>query len=550
MGRIIPLLKPGKPADVSKSYRPIALLSPVAKLVEKILLPEVQEHLPLADHQHGFRSGRSTITALNTVVHAITTGLNKPKPCDRTIMVALDLTAAFDTVNIATLLEDVRTTNISARTKRWLRAYLRGRSTFTEYQGRRSKLRKVRQGVPQGGVLSPALFNLYMSSLPAPPPNILVVSYADDITILSFGPKPEKLCGAISSYLDELHHWMTQRNLRLSAEKSTTTLFTTWSKEVGSQLNIKVNGQVLPTVKHPKVLGVTLDPMLSFSQHTTKACEKVGQRNNILKKLAGTGWGCSKEVLLTTYKAVGRSVMNYGAAIFSPSLSDSRWGDLQRKQNAALRTVTGCHLMTSEDHLHHEAKMMKVKEHSRMLGLQFFLGAHLEGRPDHRTTEPPPRGSRQIKRTLRSEFREELLGYFGEGELQNLNEAMYREGLAEIHRNHAEQAAASYHPPVWPPDGVGEPKISREEEELPRKTRCTLAQLRSGYSVALNSYMSRIDPEVKDECPKCGEGPHDVDHLLHCPTKDDPANQWTADALWTMPVEVARHLGLPLEEED
>ena len=61
--------------------------------------------------------------------------------------------------------------------------------------------------------------------------------------------------------------------------------------------------------------------------------------------------------------------------------------------------------------------------------------------------------------------------------------------------------------------------------------------------------MARIDPAVKDECPKCGKGPHDVPHFLHCPTADDPGEILTPDALWTMPVAAARHLGLPLEEE-
>ena len=102
VGRIIPILKPGKPANQSKSYRSIALLSPVAMLLERLLIPHLQKHLPLADHQHGFRKGRSTITALNCIVHNISTGLNRPKQCERTMLVALDLTSAFNTVDHST----------------------------------------------------------------------------------------------------------------------------------------------------------------------------------------------------------------------------------------------------------------------------------------------------------------------------------------------------------------------------------------------------------------------------------------------------------------
>lgn len=550
VGRIIPLLKPGKPADKAKSYRPIALLSPLAKLVEKLLLPEVQSSIPLADHQHGFREGRSTVTALNVITHKIGEGFNKRKPCDRTVLVALDLTAAFDTVSIDVLLEDIYSTSMQPSLKRWLMAYLRGRSTYVEYQQQKSRLRKVRQGVPQGGVLSPSLFNLYMCSLPTPPANIVIVSYADDITILSSGVQPEQLGGPINIYLSELHNWLEGRNLRLSAEKSTATLFTTWNKEFRKDLNIQVAGNPLPTVSNPKVLGVTMDPSLTFAAHTTKACEKVGKRNNVLKKLAGTGWGCTKEVLLTTYKAISRSVLNYGAPIFTPSLSQSRWRDLQTKQNAALRTVTGCHLMASEDHLHHETRMLKVKEHNEMLCTQFLLGAHKEDRPDHRVTLPPPPRSRKVQPTLRSEFRGALLQHISEEELEDLDEVTYRTTLANVHRAAAERASNSYTPPVWPADGAGECKIDPSEEKLPRPTRCTLAQLRSGYSKVLNSYQHRLDSNIHDVCPKCGVGPHDVPHLLHCPTTGNPREVFTPDALWLMPVEVAGHLGLDLGGEE
>ena len=216
VGRIIPILKPGKPADQSKSFRPIALLSPVAKLVERLLIPHLQEHLPLVDHQHSFWKGHSTTTALNCIVHSISTGLNCPKPCERTVLVALDLTSAFDTVNHTVLLGYIFNTILPSNTKQWLAAYICGWSTFMEFRGQTSKMRKVRQGVPQGGVLSPALFNSYMSSIPTPPNNITLLSYADDITMLLSSIKPEQACTHINSYLGELATWLEDHSLILS----------------------------------------------------------------------------------------------------------------------------------------------------------------------------------------------------------------------------------------------------------------------------------------------------------------------------------------------
>ena len=229
-GRIILLLKPGKPADQGKSYCLIALLSPVAKLAEKLLLLCLQEHHPLANHQHGFHSGHSTTTALNCVTHKISTGLNRPKPCERTMLIALNLTSAFNTVSHEVLLGDIYNTNAPNYIKKWLAAYINGRSTYVEFRWKISKKRKVRQGVLQGGVLSPALFNTYMSSLPAPQDNVTLVSYVDDITIMSSAVQPEQACTAINNYLIQLATWLEQCSLILSMGKSSVTLFTTWTK--------------------------------------------------------------------------------------------------------------------------------------------------------------------------------------------------------------------------------------------------------------------------------------------------------------------------------
>ncbi|XP_058982740.1 probable RNA-directed DNA polymerase from transposon BS isoform X1 [Musca domestica] len=106
MGRVVPLLKPGKDASKGESYRPISLLSPVAKTLEALLLPSIRGSYAVANHQHGFRPQHSTTTALHAISTHISRGLNQNRPCDRTVLVALDLSKAFDTVNHATLSEN------------------------------------------------------------------------------------------------------------------------------------------------------------------------------------------------------------------------------------------------------------------------------------------------------------------------------------------------------------------------------------------------------------------------------------------------------------
>ena len=103
------------------------------------------------------------------------------------------------------------------------------------------------------------------------------------------------------------------------------------------------------------------------------------------------------------------------------------------KQNTALRTVTGCHVMTSVPHLHHETRLMTVKEHNELLSIQFLLGAFKEGHPDHWITEQPPPGSRLVNPTLLAKFSDRLLDHVGQDIMKDLDEPAYRAGLTLIH---------------------------------------------------------------------------------------------------------------------
>ena len=133
----------------------------------------------------------------------------------------------------------------------------------------------------------------------------------------------------------------TTKNLQSTA-KCTVTLFTPDTHKHHLHPQVKLADQVLPLKKKPNVLGMTLDTHLTFTQHCNNIAAKVQQRNNVLKALAGSTWGCDKETLLTTYQAIGRSILSYCCPVWTPSLTDTNWSRLQRAQNSALRINTGC----------------------------------------------------------------------------------------------------------------------------------------------------------------------------------------------------------------
>lgn len=185
----------------------------------------------------------------------------------------------------------------------------------------------------------------------------------------------------VNSYLETLNNWLLDRRLTLSVEKSTATIFTSWTKEVNTQLDIKVNNLRLPTIKNPKILGVTFDNLLTYNAHAKTIIERVKKRNNAIKLLGGTDWGKEKETIITAYKTIGRSIINYAAPIWTPQLSNTHWKSLQATQNAALRTATGCHLMTNEDHLHNECMVLPIRQHNEMLAQQYLARCRMTNHP-------------------------------------------------------------------------------------------------------------------------------------------------------------------------
>jgi hypothetical protein len=163
---IVPIFKPGKPADQASSYRPVSLLSPVAKVLERLLLPEIVAGLPKSKFQHGYAPLHSCTTALLPIVTRVAVRFNGPKPAPRTALCALDISKAFDAVYHTLLLEQISESALHSNLVRWLAFYLRGRQARCLYNSAMSWSRILRFGVPQGSVLSRCLFNYFVSDCP------------------------------------------------------------------------------------------------------------------------------------------------------------------------------------------------------------------------------------------------------------------------------------------------------------------------------------------------------------------------------------------------
>ena len=119
------------------------------------------------------------------------------------------------------------------------------------------------------------LFNTYISKTPIPPPELKLISYADDCTVLTSDRDIGVLEERLNGYLPVLRNFLADRNLKLTAPKSTATIFTTWTREVRKVLDVKIDDYVVPNSQYPKILGVIFDNLLTFSKHVEGMAARV-----------------------------------------------------------------------------------------------------------------------------------------------------------------------------------------------------------------------------------------------------------------------------------
>ena len=263
---------------------------------------------------------------------------------------------------------------------------MRRRQAATSFRGTKSSTRIVRTGVPQGSHLSRSLFNYYIADMPRPPLPVKRVCYADDITVWGTRPKILQLEYMITNYLREVSIYLKNNLHLISAPKSTVTLFAPVKHQFQMHPDITLENTQLPLERRPKILGVIMDPSISFHMHCNYVSDRIDKRNNMLKTLARSSWGHDKETLLLTYNALGKSIAIYAAPVWITNASDLSFKNIQTAQNATLRTATRAHMMASIDHLHQESLTLRVKDHSDMLFAQYLINCLEEDHVSHGIT--------------------------------------------------------------------------------------------------------------------------------------------------------------------
>ncbi|KAL4121294.1 hypothetical protein QTP88_013837 [Uroleucon formosanum] len=354
---IILIPKPDKPLDLPSSYRPISLLPFLAKVLERLilkrLLPYIVTNKILPNSQFGFRSMHSTIHQVHRLVDAISFSLEKKYYCTCAF---LDISQAFDRVWYEGLLFKLKKF-LSPSLYLLLKSYLTNRHFQIRFGSSVSEIENIFAGVPQGGILSPLLFNIYTSDQPVSQ-NTIVADYADDKAIISIDKNPQIASSNLQIHLNLMSEWYIKWRIKPNPCKSVHTTFTLCHSLCP---NVSLQNVPIPTSNTVRYLGLNLDKRLTWNAHIRIKRLALNARLRRLGPLLSNSKQSKLKVKVLMYKTLLKPMWTYGLQLWDTA-KVSNTNKIQQFQNVAFRKITNAPPFVSNYTLHKDLAMKTVKE--------------------------------------------------------------------------------------------------------------------------------------------------------------------------------------------
>ena len=337
VAKVIPLHKGGSTQEVN-NFRPISLLSIFDKIIEKLmhkrLYAFLEEHDILFKNQFGFRKKSSTAHSLMEISEKIRESIDNGKfGCG----IFIDLKKAFDTVNHEILLMKLEHYGIRGPALGWFETYLTGRRQYVFYNGISSDTVSISCGVPQGSVLGPLLFLLYINDLPNISGKLSFFLFADDTNIYYESNNLVELEKTVNQELKLLSQWLNLNRLALNVSKTNFVIFRSTKKRLNHNVILIMNRKALEQKDFVKYLGVLMDQHLAWKQQISSVSKKISRGAGILARLRGH---MDLKLLLDIYYCLIYSHLSYGVQVWG-SACDTYLSGLRVLQNKAIRILSG-----------------------------------------------------------------------------------------------------------------------------------------------------------------------------------------------------------------
>ena len=372
MGKIFPVHKKESKTELT-NYRPISLLSKISKIIEKMVHDRLYIFLEQNKdfyYQFGFRNSHSTNHALIEITEQIRNA------CDRNLYtcgVYLDLQKAFDTVNHEILLEKLKYYGIKETSYNWFKSYLCERLQYTQIKDNELSLKAVSHGVPQGSVLGPLLFILFINDMHTSVKHSKVHHYADGTNLLLTSNSLKKINRQINHDLSLITHWLRANKISLNTTTTEIIIFRPKKKQITKHLNFKISGQKVNTCSSVKYIGVMLQDTLEWNLHLNILNLKI---NRAIGLLCNIRHNVPKFLLKTLYYIIFHSHLIYACQIWDQN--QSILNKIQPLQDKALRIINFKPDNFDTAELYKKDKILKIPDYIKLLNC-LFVGDVLTG---------------------------------------------------------------------------------------------------------------------------------------------------------------------------
>ena len=286
VARVTPLYK-SEDKLLVENYRPISVLPVLSKVLERVVHTQMSAYLDhlslLYKHQYGFRRGRSTAQAVGQLNNFVLDAMDGHKV---TGMLFLDISKAFDSINHKILLGKLEHIGLSSRSLRWFKSYLADRRQCVCINGEMSETRTIDLGVPQGSILGPLLFNVYINSLSTAVTKSELILYADDAVLVVAASTSRELTDALQHDFNEISNWYISNKLTVNVKK--TKLMLSGSKTMLSSFSdftFSAGEDQVNRVSSFNYLGVVLDEKWKWKMHVNSLLQKLGHRLSVFNRI-------------------------------------------------------------------------------------------------------------------------------------------------------------------------------------------------------------------------------------------------------------------------
>uniref|UniRef100_A0A8C6LE27 Reverse transcriptase domain-containing protein n=1 Tax=Nothobranchius furzeri TaxID=105023 RepID=A0A8C6LE27_NOTFU len=355
IAKVVPLFKNGDKHNFT-NYRPVSLLPQFSKILEKVFASRldkfIEKNMILHNEQYGFRTQHSTTMAIMDLTEKISEAIDNR---EYFISVFIDLKKAFDVIDHSRLLQKLYQYGIRGVAHQWVRSYLDNRKQYVQINGITSELRNIAYGVPQGSVLGPKLFNLYINDLVNVSDKLGSVLFADDTTLFYSGSDINEVTHVINIELIKVKNWFDVNKLTLNLKKTNFILF---NDKENIDVILEIDNMEIQRVKEIKFLGVMIDEALSWKSHIGYIKGKVAKAIAVLYSVK---FLLNSEGLLLLYNALILPYLNYCVEI---------WGTAYRTytqplfvlQKRAMRIIDNTHSTAPSNPLFIKYKVIKFHD--------------------------------------------------------------------------------------------------------------------------------------------------------------------------------------------